>query len=111
MLFLFHPFKESPDDVTLSSSAALHPGVRGHHRSPPDLGRAPLHKGQQQRQEPAHLHHILCVGTKYTAADIHRYKVTNPSLTVPVNHDIALKKVHTSATGVDLRCLRCVLFR
>lgn len=59
-----------------SASTALHPRVRWHHRSPTDPGRAPLHKGQQRRQKPAHLHYILCVRTVYAAADSSRCQVT-----------------------------------
>lgn len=71
-----------------SASAALHPRVRWHHRSPADPGRAPLHKGQQHRQKPAHLHHILCVGIMYATADSFRYQVTPPyCLTAPVNRE------------------------
>lgn len=55
---------------------ALHPGLWRHHCHPADLGRAALHRGQQWRQEPAHLDHLLRVGTLHAAADGGRHKVS-----------------------------------
>ena len=72
----------------LSASTALYPRIRRHHRSPADPGRAALHKGQQRRQKPAHLHHILRVGVMHTAADHCRFQVTTPWFCPPVNHEV-----------------------
>lgn len=70
----------SPNRKRLVASTALHPGVWGHHCSPADPGRAPLHQGQQRRQKPAHLHHILRVRIMYDTADGSGYQV-NPAIT------------------------------
>lgn len=66
--FFFFPF------------AALHPCFRRHHCNPADPGRASVHQGQQRRQKPAHLHHILRVGTLHATADGHWHKVTGSAV-------------------------------
>lgn len=77
------------------SFAALHPCFRWHHCDPAHLGRAALHQGQQRCQEPAHLHHFLCVGPVHAAADHPRHQVGF----LTVSHVVG--RLHRDITGPE----------